>query len=710
MKWTERDLPPSFTLFILIFTRQYVGFSSCTNISNITLSAITLNGIYGLSRSCVKSEFPPRVILNVKLKESVRLTLIEDGFSCTVKASTTECRPCRPGTIGDRINGCIPCPRGDNFTIFSGYYQDDFGRLECKKCKNGTYVRYNGSKSLQECEVCPGGTDLLRFAGHRACFCKEGYARSKLFGPCFPCLDNGLNCSDDYKFLITGYYWNWSFPGAKLDIYKSFVMQLINDSRSHNDTTYEYPYRIPKVYKCPREASCVNRDSFRAEEIIGNCEEGYRGWLCTKCQSRFYSILNICLPCPRVVWIIIETICIICVCVALYVFILLQSKKDKNNQPQERSLYDKISSQLKIVLGFYQVVGELFESLHDVNWTGPLQFVGEIISLMKVNILRAIIRPHCYYEKFKINVKAQLIIGLCFPITLIILLLFCYNMWKIYLKYRLCNYIDRRIDKLQKLKERILTYALLLLFITYPPTCDVIFKLYPGACKTFYLYDNDTTVNITLLRSDFDLDCKTLKSYQLLAYIATGVYVLSFPCLLLILLCKYCKRGAMFAFTEKISEDSEQQPQSTLDKDGIVNKNGFNHSIPVWIKFLCENYRPQFWYWEIIELARKVTQTVLVTLLGWEDPLTKMLTIGISVLFLTLHAKLSPMTSRFEQRLQMFSLTAIFINVLIASVPTPESYQALLSTFLVIMNMVMILVIAGKVRYALLSVDVINVK
>ncbi|KAJ8018317.1 hypothetical protein HOLleu_43759 [Holothuria leucospilota] len=44
----------------------------------------------------------------------------------------------------------------------------------------------------------------------------------------------------------------------------------------------------------------------------------------------------------------------------------------------------------------------------------------------------------------------------------------------------------------------------------------------------------------------------------------------------------------------------------------------------------------------------------------------------------------------------MFSLTAIFINVLIASVPIPQDYQVPVSTILILMNMIIFLVIAGK--------------
>ncbi|KAJ8018318.1 hypothetical protein HOLleu_43760 [Holothuria leucospilota] len=229
-----------------------------------------------------------------------------------------------------------------------------------------------------------------------------------------------------------------------------------------------------------------------------------------------------------------------------------------------------------------------------------------------------------------------------------------YHIWKLYLKYRFRNATIHVCEKLKNLREKLYTYFLLLLFITYPPTCDVIFRLYPGACKTFYIYEKDTTVNITLLRSDFDLDCEKLKNYQIFAYVATVIYVVLFPFVLLLLLRKYRIKILYNEFDDGNSNSTEDQPENTVsERSHLINDKSEESDFPIWIKFLCENYKPRFWYWEIIELARKVTQTVLVTLLGFENALTKLLTIGISVLFLTLHAKLSPMTSHFEQRLQV---------------------------------------------------------
>ncbi|KAJ8023560.1 hypothetical protein HOLleu_36032 [Holothuria leucospilota] len=356
--------------------------------------------------------------------------------------------------------------------------------------------------------------------------------------------------------------------------------------------------------------------------------------------------------CPDPVWIILEIVVTLLLALGWYLLVKRQDNFPKKQRKERRTLVDKISSQMKIVLGFYQVVGELFESFHDVNWVGPLQFMGQLISFLKVNILRFIVRPHCLNEQFRVDVKLQMIISLIFPFGMAFFFITLYHLWKLILKCRLLYPVTGQKVTLDNLKNRLLTYALLLLFITYPPTCDVIFKLYPGACKTFPLFESNDSINITLLRADYDIECKTLKPYHLLAYVATITYVLAFPCALLFLLRKYCKRNLLVSLREGSQVGNSENENVCLVKD----KRQTFGKVPVWIIFLCENYKPQFWYWEIVELVRKVTQTILVKLLGWENALTKLLTIGMSVLFLTLHAKLSPMTNNFEHRLQVIAI------------------------------------------------------
>lgn len=128
------------------------------------------------------------------------------------------------------------------------------------------------------------------------------------------------------------------------------------------------------------------------------------------------------------------------------------------------------------------------------------------------------------------------------------------------------------------------------------------------------------------------------------------MYVIGFPVVLFLLLRNKAKRIFSHGPSEPLLAINEETGD---DLQSLVSDSYSNRANPIWMDFLCENYKPRFWYWEIIELTRKVTQTVLITLLGWEHKLTVLLTIAISVLYLTLHARYMPMKSTFEQQLQV---------------------------------------------------------
>ncbi|KAJ8048221.1 Leucine-rich repeat-containing G-protein coupled receptor 5 [Holothuria leucospilota] len=635
--------------------------------------------------TCVNDHFVPKIIFNGTSPKN-KLKLEKDGFHCTISGNRTECSPCKAGTFGDQRGSCLRCPAG-------GFYQDEIGLTHCKLCKNGTFVKSGGGFSSAQCEVCPEGTNQTKEAGYRACFCKANFTRTNRSNGCFFCTEEGLNCSLDFKVLLPGYYWNWSFPHLNITQYSFFVRNLqVEQNFIPSNPNTSYTYLMPQVFKCARTANCPNEDS--ATRITGTCGHGYRGWLCSKCKAKFYSLLNACYPCPSTVRMVIESVCIVCLCILIYLIVIWQNKLSRRLD-YDRSLIDKVSSRMKITLGFYQVAAEVLESFDDIRWTGPLRGLAEVLSLLRFSILRVIIRPHCFRSSWVIDAKLKFKIGLSFPLALITSMFLFYQLVKLCSKLKL----GRKITDVSYLKSKLYCYVVLLLFITYPPTCEAVFSLYSKACETFQLYEGGSpNTTITLLRSDFDLECKDLRTYQILAYCATALYVIMFPCILLFLLRKYCRGHVLEerrkVNTTKLEIDNENTPL-------INNNKAKQHFLPIWLRFLCENYKPQFWYWEIIELARKVSQTMLVTLFGWENALTVLLTIALSVLYLTLHVKLSPMKSQFEQRLQvMFSLTAIFINILIVAVPIPATYGPAISTCLILINMIIIFIILGEGTFA----------
>ncbi|XP_071847227.1 uncharacterized protein [Apostichopus japonicus] len=620
---------------------------------------------------------------------AVVFALITDGFTCDISTST--CTPCGSGSYGNAVKGvCTPCPAG-------GFYQDDIAqvtpseskwKIPCKLCNNGTYVKEGHGTAPRDCEVCPEGTNQTILAGLRACYCKANYARTDRYGPCFLCLQEGLDCSQEFQALLPGYTWNWSFPDANLSYYNSFVTNLIGDDIE--STPVNYDGELPRVFKCPRSTSCSNDN----DNIGGNCARGYTGWLCTNCLPGYYSVLASCVPCPSITILIVETCLFVFICALACVLLTRQIKQKDEEEQNRRSFVDVVIARIKILLGFYQVIGEIFTSLHDINWTGPLVIVGKFISALEINILRLFIRPRCYDEKLDLDPKVQFIIGAVLPLVIIFTPFIYYQAKKLYVLIRFSPIVRMSFQsQFQNLKRCLFACVVVLLFIIYPPVCSVIFSLYPLSCKTFSV-DQDRKFNVTRLRSDFDVDCTGLQVYHVSAFILTVIYVIAFPAALLYLLCKnFClptrKKDSLI---DDLPPDNTDDP---TDLSALTNSPTYP-SPPIWLNFLSENYKREFWFWEIVELARKVTQTLLITLFGWEDRLTVILTTCISVLFLLLHARYRPMNSSYEQGLQMFSLTVIFINVIVAANDFPDEHENSILTVLVVLNVIVLVIIAGE--------------
>lgn len=618
---------------------------------------------------------PTLVIAN-----DVVISLQNEGFTCNkndeyIHSSLYECKPCPRGHFGSDNIQCMPCPAGGYFQDEIGATPNVLGEIACKQCPQGMYVNHTGATSIAECKICPDGTNKSQYAGFRACACLDNFARLDRFGPCTVCPNDGYNCSgSDYVSLNPGFFWSWNFSSANISSYKRFVENLRNETRffSNASSDTKYSLEIPQVFRCPRFNSCSNTPG----AIEATCSKGYRGWLCSKCDRGFFGVMESCFPCPGSVYVVIEVIVGLAVVAGILLIALKQYKRVENINSQRRSVFDIMISRGKIALGFYQVIGEFLISFHEISWVGNLYIVGEFFSILEMNLLRLFVKPRCLNENLVINPKSEFIISMAFLCFSVLIPYMVLKIKEAYFKYKHPSLGGSEIMLMyyHNLKKKIGGGIVVLLFLTYPPICTSIFRLYPRACQTFCL-DVKKAHCIQLLRSDFDINCKELTLYQISAYIATIGYVIAFPTILFFLLRKYVHTSI-----------------SPVRENLISNEQNSSN----WMNFLCENYKPQYWFWEIIELARKVTQTLLVTLLGWESKLTVLLTIGIAVSFLMLHARYLPMKSTFEQGLQMFSLVAIFINVLVAAMKVPVAHSGTLSIALILLNVTVITIIAGE--------------
>ncbi|XP_071833691.1 uncharacterized protein [Apostichopus japonicus] len=632
---------------------------------------------YNINVTCVHATFQTKI--TVLWSHQIR-SLEQRGFYCIPNRdvfNTYTCEACAQGSYDDDATGtdsCIPCPIG-------GFYQDDVGQFQrtpniipCKKCNNGTFVANGGGTGALDCQVCPEGTNKSTHAGYRACFCLENYFRRDRFGGCELCPQAGLRCSNDFVTIEPGFYWNWTF--ANITEYRLFVDNLHTYEYSYNENTTSYSGSFPYVHPCRQPFKCDNKN----DTIEGNCHRGYRGFMCTECVDRYFSLLNFCHECPQIWVFALEVVFVLVLCACLLGYLIYTYNRQRLEE--ERSIVYVALARGKIVLGFYQVMGEFWDSLDVIYWPEVFKGISNWLALLQFNISTILIKPSCFFPKVTLNAYSEFLIGVTVTsvVVLVPAIAICFR------KIR-ATYIQRQFSNIGSghpppiifKQDRLWLATLLTLYITYPSTCYSIITLYSPACQSFAL-DSDMRHNVTLLRSDFSINCntRTHRNFEIAAYFFS-VYIVAFPGVLFYLLRKHQK----------------------LQSSAVGDQTSLTSSLyPQWLRFLCENYKDQYWYWEIVELTRKVSQMYILILFGWGSSLSIFITVLLAVIFLTLHASFSPMRDKFEQNLQLASLSAIFLNMLMVTVPGYETDSAFaknaMSLILIFLNISVLCITFGR--------------
>ncbi|XP_038059581.1 uncharacterized protein LOC119730663 [Patiria miniata] len=654
----------------------------------------------------------------------------KSGFSCSrpdFKVDSWRCKPCAQGHYGDApSHACKACPAGGFYQIKTGQVADTSQPIKCQKCNNGTYVTPAAHPGISpaDCTVCPTGTNKSLHAGFRACFCLDKYYRKDRFDECYPCPDEGLDCSEEYQHLLPGFWWTWEW-GSNNDNYKAyqhFVVNIRSRSDSYNSSTHHFRGVVPKVHPCPRKESCLNE----GDGINVTCEVGYEGWLCSECSVGYYAWFDRCNVCPKWWWFLLEVVLLL---VVLAVVILVIAWDVRRNRRRGRSAVDVIFARGKILLGFYQVMGEIFSALDEIPWPNILNKFGSFLKLLEMNIVQLVISPRCYFPDFTYRiVYIEYLFGMSLIAFVMLVALCFYWVSKCYMYLAARKYTDEeRIKVSSTTKQKCYLFVVMLLFVSYPGLSGVIFTLLPSGCDLFYLDENET-YNSTRLRSDYFIDCQDEQHVHFNhAAEASLCYVVGFPSLLFVFLWRSNRQDKRKNSQEQpLVESSVNDPSyysvnnptmSTVNEDdSTLNQPHINLLNPQkqsqvdisWKSFLSGNYKAEFWYWEVVELSRKIIQTLFVLLYGPDDHFTMFATIAISVGFLLLHAYVRPMKDATDNRLQMCSLATIFLNLLAASLLLSRTggntgRTEVLAAILVLMNFSIIVFVIGSLSWMVMK-------
>ena len=476
------------------------------------------------------------------------------------------------------------------------------------------------------------GTETDLFAGFRACRCLEEQYRTHMFERCYKCGTRGLICQDDYASLKSGHWWEWRNDTHKYR-YKEFIKNLLTSSPLLSASDVRYPYSIPTPYMCQVEEACPGG-------LDSPCGKGYQGPICSICSKGYYKQFQTCKRCPSTTWII----CQLAIILAIVLIIILFSvwiRKTKFKNAKGSHLIDVFLSKIKIVIGFYQVTYGLLQAFSYIKWPGSLEVVAKYSGIIQLNVLQ-IAPVSCLFPKFHFDAFGSLIAITALNAAVICFSGIAFAVHKlIILRIRSLEH-DEKSRRVSQSKELVYKNLFFFLYVTYLSTCSKTATVLPAACREVCRDEKEAFCS-KYLKADYSVQCQgpTYNDFLIMAYISSA-YVFALPATSYFALWRM--RKARLA-----SRDPDSEIMSGL-------------------RFLFENYKPCSWYWELVEMTRKVILTSGLILVGQESRSYIGLALVTAGMYGVLFASVRPLRDITENRIMTTSLAVTVVNLAIGAV------------------------------------------
>ncbi|KAJ6229009.1 g protein-coupled receptor-related [Anaeramoeba flamelloides] len=529
----------------------------------------------------------------------------------------SSCSICGRGRYSPNATDCVPCGMGE--------YNNANGRSKCLECEKGTYTDLYGSQECRichfntyqdqlgqtKCNTCPKYTVTrsTRSNSITECICQQQYYGPG-GGPCLECPVGGM--CDDVNTVIPV-----TMPG------------------------YWNSEEEPTVFiKCAEPTSCPGG-------TIGACniEDGYSGVACGECIYKFYKVGKRCLECPSNVFS--RIIGAFFILVIITILLLVLAKKGKN-----------YFGSYAILLSFFQIIA-IIPGM-ELNW--PVQLLNFFTFLSFFNFNLELLAIDCAIQ-VTYTLKWGLMMTL--PWVSLVLLILIYNIIKLHgifiykygqrlmelcpslfrnndkrnankflypfltIKFELTKFLSRGFhgESLKYFKNTIINSFIAFLFIMYLPLCLKVLELFDCTHKRdgIYLLDADTT------HQCFDRWWYTIVTFGAICGV---VYIIGIPVFIAWLIWYHSKK---------------------YDDDLFMQRLGL----------LCSRYNKQYFFWELIVMARKFL-IVVFQIYMTDFPLVQALISALVILIaLLLQSECNPYNTKTRNSLE-FCLLCITEFILLA--------------------------------------------
>jgi len=294
-----------------------------------------------------------------------------------------------------------------------------------------------------------------------------------------------------------------------------------------------------------------------------------------------------------------------------------------------------IMGQLKILVAYFQVI----ISFLDVGVPFPDVFTGLFVSFSFLNIdpvknLKGICEgTFDFYSIFLWNSFMPIVCSLLI----------------------LAHYLATRpsgadAGTLRKYSAFYINLFLMLLFCIYPGTSKVVLSVF--RCHSLQISDTETRA---YLYADYSIECweGSHAMYSILALVMTILYPVGVPVLFIMSIRGYSKVTADGVPLEDARKD-DPDAQSALIKDPVINEQ---------YGFLYGRFKPDFWWYETSELARKLAIGSMTMFIMPGTATQTIVAIGFNTYFLCQMLVCWPFKSYDDNMLFTLSLVATTITL-----------------------------------------------
>ena len=316
---------------------------------------------------------------------------------------------------------------------------------------------------------------------------------------------------------------------------------------------------------------------------------------------------------------------------------------EENTESEQKDIWlDNCIAFIRIGIGFLQVMNGITAALAFVPWPSLMVSITNHLQFIEFNIID-VATPQCLDHHFHFNhLWKTIIYFLCVTASLVIIAAL-YRMWVLYVRCRRKTNAQRRA----MVMRFCLTTAAWILYACYPSLSQYIIATVPYSgisCIPLNCMTSNGSRCDWYLKADLSVPCHTFSSA-------------SWRFCQVLLFLPICLPLFLFFLLNMKRRDTKCR----------VDRGPFVSAVYDSLTFLHSDYEERFWFWEVVEMARKLILTSGLLFFTRGSATELAIASILANVFAVLHAQFHPIRQslKWQHALQLLSLSVIALNIML---------------------------------------------